>query len=105
MKTKRSAPHTHPAAIAAESDLVKLTREFEALRNALRDLGEHTTSSNDKVAASRNAHDDLVNREQAFREGLARERKVLVAKIENVRELLTKQGLPEPKPTTADVFS
>lgn len=78
----------HPAALAAESDLVKLTREFEELKQQLFEndnaISEHREAQN----ASRIDFDMGMKWREEKIAMLQRQRRVLDAQFTNVSELL-----------------
>lgn len=87
MSTKK-APQAHPAQLAAESDLIKLTREFESLSAQLVELDDQGEALEDDDKAARINYDMGIKHRQKRRESIARSRRVLNAQLQNCQDLL-----------------
>lgn len=85
---KNKTPSAHPAASAAESDLIKLTREFESLRKQLEENDNAVNEHNESIRASHINHDVGVKFHTKKIEHLRRLRRTLEAQFTNVNELL-----------------
>lgn len=85
---KNKTPSAHPAASAAESDLIKLTREFESLRKQLEENDNAVNEHNESIRASHINHDVAVKFHTKKVEHLRRLRRTLEAQFTNVNELL-----------------
>lgn len=92
-RTHRGATEAHAvhvAALAAESDAVKLVKELEALRKQKEELFERFKESHDALRAANTERDMIVNRHREKLEMNERTSRVIDVQIRNVEELLVK---------------
>jgi len=82
-----------------DSDLVKLTKEFESLKKELAENAQFNKDHCDSIAAAQTNCQMSVSYNQKKIENLQRQRNVLVARIENCHELL--KQLTERYPTNS----
>jgi hypothetical protein len=94
-KYKAWSSAQHPAALAAESDGVKLLKELEALRKQQAELDQRNAESNDAIRAANIERNMICKRHQEKLEMNLRLRRVLDVQITNVEELLSKVIYPQ----------
>lgn len=77
-----------PPTIPPDSDLVKLTKEFESLKERLANNDDGLKECDNAVEASRIEHTMVVERQQRLRHARLMDRRVIEAQLQNVTELL-----------------
>lgn len=83
-----SKSNRHPAAASSDSDLVRLTREFESLKKQLEENDEKIAEHHENIIASREEHELNLKFNHDKVRHLQRQRRVLEASFTNVKELL-----------------